>query len=317
MKKILLLLVVMVITIGISGISCKEEQQVAQGTTVEDLNAQPSITLLSPNGGETWEKGDSAAIDNIEHRPMIKWQVNGIFAEDKNFAVMKLKKGNEVIKIIGACPISSPWNKPEHCWMPWSVPQDIEPGNDYKIEIIPVISETSGKWSADMKEVIGGIGDESDNYFSIIETKPSVEELQDQVATLKQQLAQLQAQLATQISITVLSPNGGEQWAVGETRRISWQSSGVKYVRIYIYDDTISGSGSINYIYDGALSYENGCADTGYYDWTIQKGQLPGSTLTFPRNYKIRVDGVNEATLGSTVIVQDWSDDYFGIVEAE
>lgn len=111
-------------------------------------------------------------------------------------------------------------------------------------------------------------------------------------------------------SITVLSPNGGEEWVIGQTKRVSWSATGVNYVRIYIEDvsGTISGSGSTNYIYDGVIS-----ASTGYYDWTIQKNQLPG--LTFPRNYKIRVDGVNDAALGSTVIVRDKSDNYFSIVE--
>jgi len=111
-------------------------------------------------------------------------------------------------------------------------------------------------------------------------------------------------------SITVLSPNGGETWTIGQTKRVSWSSAGVNYVRIYIYDESIAGSGSTNYIYDGAIP-----ASTGYYDWTIQKGQLPGSTLGFPRNYKIVVHGVNEATLGSAVIVQDLSDSHFSIVE--
>ena len=110
-------------------------------------------------------------------------------------------------------------------------------------------------------------------------------------------------------SITVVSPNGGEQWVVGETKRVSWQSSDVKYVRIYIYDDSLSGSGSTNYIYDGALS-----ANAGYYDWTIKQNQLPGST-SIPRQYKIRIDGLNEATVGATVLVKDHSDSYFTITE--
>lgn len=109
-------------------------------------------------------------------------------------------------------------------------------------------------------------------------------------------------------SITVLSPNGGEEWIVGETERVSWQSSGVEYVRIYIYDDTISGSGCINYIYDGALP-----ADTEYYDWTIGQNQLPGGT-SLPRQYKMRIDGLNKTTVGSTVLANDHSDSLFDIV---
>jgi len=108
-------------------------------------------------------------------------------------------------------------------------------------------------------------------------------------------------------STKVLSPNGGEEWAIGETRRVSWQSSTVKYVRIYIYDETISGSGSTNYIFDGALS-----ADTGYYDWTIQQSQLPGGN-SLPRNYRIRIDGLTDPDLGAEPLVQGSSDNTFRI----
>jgi peptidoglycan hydrolase-like protein with peptidoglycan-binding domain len=108
-------------------------------------------------------------------------------------------------------------------------------------------------------------------------------------------------------SLTVLSPNGGERWQAGETRRVSWYSTGVKYVRIYIYDDTTIGSGSTNYIYDGVLF-----AATGYYDWTINQNQLPGGS-SLPRQYKIRADGLNETAAGATVLTSDHSDGYFTI----
>jgi hypothetical protein len=81
-----------------------------------------------------------------------------------------------------------------------------------------------------------------------------------------------------------------------------------EYFGVPFYDESISGSGSTNYIYENAI-----LASVGYYDWTIQKNQLPGSDLNFPRNYKIRVDGVNSATLGSAVIAQDQSDNNFSI----
>ncbi len=123
--------------------------------------------------------------------------------------------------------------------------------------------------------------DESDNYFSIV---------------------------APSSPITVLSPNGGEVWTIGQTKRVSWSAANVSYVRIYIYDESIAGSGSTNYIYDGAIP-----ASTGYYDWTILKNQLPG--LTFPRTYKIRIDGVNSPEIGAQQVVTDRSDNSFTIKE--
>ncbi|MDI6820551.1 MAG: peptidoglycan-binding protein, partial [Patescibacteria group bacterium] len=50
-------------------------------------------------------------------------------------------------------------------------------------------------------KIVAG-GDASDNYFSIISAT------------------------STQPSVTVLSPNGGEQWEVGSIRTISWQNNG-------------------------------------------------------------------------------------------
>lgn len=112
-----------------------------------------------------------------------------------------------------------------------------------------------------------------------------------------------------QPSITVTSPNGGETWTTGSTVRISWSASGgIKYVRIYIYDPTITGSGSTNYIYDGALD-----ASKGYYDWTIAQNQLPGYN-SLPRQYKIRISGLATTTLGAAALASDDSDNYVTIV---
>ncbi len=111
-------------------------------------------------------------------------------------------------------------------------------------------------------------------------------------------------------SITVVSPNGGEKWIIGQTYQIKWSSKNVNHVRIYIEDDTIAGSGSTNYIYNGAIPAQN-----GYYDWTIVQNQLPGYTLAFPRTYYLRIDGVNDVTIGSAVVVSDKSDNYFSIAQ--
>lgn len=112
--------------------------------------------------------------------------------------------------------------------------------------------------------------------------------------------------------LTLNSPNGGENWTIGETKRVSWGIANINYVRIYIEDASgaITGSGSVNYIYDGAIPIS-----TSYFDWTIQKSQLPGSNLTFPRNYKIRIDGVNSTETGAQVVATDRSDNSFTIRE--
>jgi len=110
-------------------------------------------------------------------------------------------------------------------------------------------------------------------------------------------------------SITVLSPNGGESWKVGETHRITWAAVGVEKVTMYLYDDRITSSGAIvNY---PVLDNQPISASQGYYDWTI-----PTDIRWLPReggdnrgdNYKIRI---NDA---STDPVLDESDNFFNIL---
>jgi len=107
----------------------------------------------------------------------------------------------------------------------------------------------------------------------------------------------------TNISIFILSPNGGEMWKSGEIRRISWNPAGVSSVQIYIYDSNISGSGSTNYITPNNTPIS---AILGYYDWTIPPlNQLPGGGSS---NYRIRVVDAGNAT------VKDESDKPFSII---
>ncbi|MFA5933500.1 MAG: hypothetical protein WCV81_04455 [Microgenomates group bacterium] len=109
--------------------------------------------------------------------------------------------------------------------------------------------------------------------------------------------------------ITLDSPNGGETFTLGEITRISWRSGNIGYVRIYVENPSVSGSGSTNYVYSDAIP-----ASQGYYDWSILPNQLPGSS--WPRNFKIRIDGVNETGVGANVITRDSSDNTFKVQSA-
>ena len=69
-------------------------------------------------------------------------------------------------------------------------------------------------------------------------------------------------------SITITSPNGGEEWHQGETKRITWNSVDVDVVNISIYDFSKSTS-----FIDGSFSIAAKIpnnkivnTDTGYYD---------------------------------------------------
>lgn len=88
---------------------------------------------------------------------------------------------------------------------------------------------------------------------------------------------------ATQPSITVLSPNGGEIWKVGEARQIKWNSMNAgDSIYIDIFDQPIIST--ILPIAPSGLAIPN----TGYYNWTIPPvSQLPGGGKS--ANYLIRV----------------------------
>ncbi|HAO64529.1 TPA: hypothetical protein DCQ44_00940, partial [Candidatus Taylorbacteria bacterium] len=114
---------------------------------------------------------------------------------------------------------------------------------------------------------------------------------------------------STSPSITVLNPNGGENWEKGETHRILWTSQGIDKVSLYVYNDSLYGSGSTNYLDPSGVSLSVP-ASQGYFDWTIPTNSfLPTPTTGNEGRYKIRIDGPNPDLTG----VRDSSDNYFTI----
>ncbi len=93
--------------------------------------------------------------------------------------------------------------------------------------------------------------------------------------------------------ITVTSPNGGEVWAYGDTRTITWQTEGVVSDNLlieYSKDDFVSDVHTV----------ATGVANTGSYSWVLPDD--PSSTV------KIRITDNNKPQ------VSDTSDDYFEIL---
>lgn len=123
------------------------------------------------------------------------------------------------------------------------------------------------------------------------------------------------------ISITVTSPNGGEEWEIGKTYRMKWNSEGVDSVVISLTDHGHIGTGS-----GGSMSVAHMpiSASIGYYDWTVpSEGGLPRNddgTRTSIDKYKINIVETWTTTDSSgttyfTYGVRDSSDNYFSIVE--
>ncbi len=90
--------------------------------------------------------------------------------------------------------------------------------------------------------------------------------------------------LANVPSITVVSPNDGENWMIGYTKTISWDynSDPGKYVRI-----ELSKGGTLNSIITTNTSIGN--SGTGSYNWLIPIVQIPGT------DYNIRITSTNNS----------------------
>ena len=94
---------------------------------------------------------------------------------------------------------------------------------------------------------------------------------------------------STQPSITVTSPNGGEQWAPGTTHNITWTSNGVQTVNLSL---NFGASGFYNIA-------SNVSALSGSYSWTIPTDMTPA-----PQAYMV---------INSGSVASDYSNNSFSI----
>jgi len=98
-------------------------------------------------------------------------------------------------------------------------------------------------------------------------------------------------------SITVTSPNGGQDWQIGTTHNITWSSSGVSGdVTLKLY----RGGTDLGRIEASAVPFS-----PGTYSWTIAATLPNGTTVTPGSNYKVMVR--------STAAVNDLSNADFTI----
>lgn len=111
--------------------------------------------------------------------------------------------------------------------------------------------------------------------------------------------------------VKVISPNGGEQWEIGNIYSIKWNVPDVTRVSIYILDQS---TGKVATVSPGIVAV---LSNTGSYQWKIPSAMPAG-------NYKVRVLGCPEsfsntgcANVGmSNAYGYDESDNYFSIVGA-
>ncbi len=237
-------------------------------------NTNVSIAIVSPNGGETLKEGDNF---------IIGWKSSGLPVDAKVFLTLfryETATANDGpnISIVGNIPASQNYYN-------WKVSTEGSWGYGYLKDskrIYAVLTSDQNLTSNYRYKVfisVSGAGldvwDFSDNYFSIV------------AAT-------------TTPSITVLSPNGGETWQIGNTYQVKWTSNNLP--------TEAQNKIGISAVPEGSstgISIFNNITNDGNENWTIP------STLS-PGKYKIIVG----CYLPEQGCYSDYSDNYFSIVAA-
>ena len=181
-------------------------------TPAKVLLAPPGvITLVSPNGGESWQAGTTQTIiwsDNLPGNVTIDLYKGGLF--------------HSVISAGTASTGSKTWD----------LPLTLESGSDYSIKITSLDSIS--------------VSDSSDANFTIFPPE-----------------------------IIVTTPNGSDNWIIGEAYLITWTDNISEDVELHLYK-----GGVFNSIIIASTPSD------GSYAWAVPLGTTPGS------DYTIRISSV-------------------------
>lgn len=281
------------------------------------------ITVLTPNGGESWLKGCPATIEWMTTMPVS--------------VKIELYKGNSYYQTI--CSQTGP-NANSYTWVP---PMYIPTGSEYRVKVSSIMATVSAydfsdafftiksgtitvttpnggeSWQAGTTHPIEWSGNLCGNvrielwkggtYYSLISesaTAPFMWTIPPTVApgtTYKVKVMGLSNSTSYDFSdayfsitqgnfITVKAPNGGETWYKGCPQVIRWETTTPMPVKIELYK--------------GATYCMTICSQTtasiGSYTWT------PPWTLVSGQEYKVKI-----TSLATNVYAYDFSDGFFPI----
>lgn len=178
-----------------------------------------TITIVSPNGGENYLRGNVVPLS---------WTSTGTVGA--NVSITLNKNGALASTLSASTPNDGAFD--------WTVPTDIALGTDYAIAITSVS--------------LPAIGDSSNAFFTLSDATPPA------------------------ASITVLTPNGGENYVRGSVQNITWSSTGAVGANVKILARRGSGSGGI------AASTPN----DGSYSWTVP------TSFPLGTNYTIQIQSI-------------------------
>ena len=335
----------------------------------------PSITVLSPNGGETWKKETPQEIRwndtrmfltthyydvYLNENCVIESQSQGCVEQNQKYLIGSGVSGSsynwQVNKQIGSYTISvCDYGQTAACGKSNSTfriigsddgqfypkldlmdPQ-VSTTNSYSVKLNGVVdtlnSSVDNTWCSNSNihrdllqrdgpfEFTWGDGSVSCSWFPATHTYQAVP-AQYNISVRVSNTNGLISKRDTNVSvsnpailpsITVLSPNGGEQWQVGETHVINWKSQGANAlnynVQIGIIDTRYSTEGGSRREATIAYSIPN----TGSYVWVIPKGvNSMDLTDTDQSVYKVVIHSWSDSDTG--VALGDTSDSAFKII---
>jgi len=263
-----------------------------------------TITVLNPNGGEIWQKGTTQTI---------KWNSSNV-----SKLYIKLRKGNDTYP--GAEGVVSEVI-PNNGFLQWTVPATLPEGNDYAIRVVDSASgllddsdsffsikeatDTSTEKTCSDLQVSqryyfnqcsdSGFENVCLNKFSGVYQGCTRNTWND----CTQSNANAEVNLLCSVgpvshSITVLYPNGGEVWQIGQVQTIKWDGSSYSangVMRIVLIDEKTGAETPIYNAYN-----------TSTHNVGVSASYQPGS------NYKIKIITPDEK--------YDLSDAPFSIVSA-
>ena len=203
--------------------------------TITTTTPASSITVTSPNGGETWQRYTSHAVT---------WDYTG--SPGSYVKIVLLKSGNEVGTIAASVPVGT-GGKGSYTWPIYYG----TPGSDFKVSV-QSISQPA-------------IKDVSNNYFTLTPAGTSTP------------------------TITLSSPNGGENWQWGTSHTITWDYSGNPGSAVKIV--LLKGSTEVGTI---SASTSIGSGGHGSYSWLVPSTGVTGS------DYKVSVQSISQPVLRDT-----------------
>jgi hypothetical protein len=288
-------------------------------------SSTPSITVNSPNGGENWQLGSTHAItwsssnagsyvrielykngsyystitSSTNNDGSYSWYLSSIYDESSYYKVKITDTSNSSVydysdnyftlsAQVSSITVTSPnggenWELGSTHYITWS---SSNAGSYVKIELYKngsyYTTITSSTYNDGSRSwTIPSTYDESSYYkIKITDTSnSSVYDYSDNYFTLSAQVS----------SITVTSPNGGENWELGSSHYITWSSSNAgSYVRIELY--------RVGSYYSTITS---STSNDGSYSWSIPSNYSESSY------YKIKITDTSNSS------IYDYSNNYF------